>query len=142
MGSTSYELARRHADSVGGSVVQVEGISMEPRLSDNDLVVIVPVKWSELRPGDIVQFTVSNQVRQDHNSMPTWIHQIAIIKGEWIRTSGLNNPDLDPFWINHKDIIGKAVAIYLDAGRKTQSVSERAMSYFRAQAEDGNFSKF
>lgn len=110
---------------------------MEPRLTEEDLVVVVPVPWHELKEGDIVQFFVSEEMRTERNSQATWIHQVAAKDGNWIRTVGVNNPDLDPFWVHKREVLGKAVAVYMGGAGGVPSVSERAMAYFRAKSNAG-----
>lgn len=140
-GGDTLELARRHASSIGGQVVQIEGVSMEPRLSENDLVVVVPVMWVELKHGDMVQFSVSEKIQVERGSLPTWIHQVSLKEGNWIRTVGINNPELDPFWIHKRDVVGKVVAVYLGGGKDAQTISEKALSYFQSNTSSGSAAK-
>lgn len=142
LGSDHLELANDHASSIGGEVVRVEGVSMEPRLAENDLVIIVPVMWADLKQGDMVQFLVSDNIRSERKSLPTWIHQICLKEGDWIRTVGINNPELDPFWIHRGDVIGKVVAIYISSGKDLETVSDKAMNYFRSKTIRGNLSQY
>lgn len=136
-GISTFEMAQQHAIHQGGRVVFIEGISMEPRLTEKDLVVIVPVAWQELKIGDIVQFYVSEDMRSDQNPQATWIHQVAAKEGDWIRTVGVNNPELDPFWVHRSDVLGKGVAVYIGGAENVPSVSERAMAYMKSQSNAG-----
>ena len=136
-GTQTFDTAQQHAIQLGGRVVFVEGISMEPRLTEQDLVIVVPVLWHELEVGDIVQFYVSEKMRSAQNPQATWIHQVAAKNGQWIRTVGVNNPDLDPFWVHRRDVLGKGVAVYIGGAKDVPSVSERAMAYLKAQSNSG-----
>ena len=142
LANDQLELARHHASSIGGKVVKIVGQSMQPRLNANDLVIIVPTHWTKIKSGDIVQFQVSEDVRTDRNYLPTWVHQVVIRKGNWIRTAGLNNPDVDPFWVHRRDVVGKVVAVYLDGSSAHETVSDRALDYFRVSATRDNLAKY
>ena len=140
LGNEQRHLANHHARSLGGKVVQIKGVSMEPRLMEDDLVIIVPVDWHDLKPGDMVQFWV-NDKSSSRNSLPTWVHQVAKKEGDWITTLGVNNPKSDPFRINKSDVIGKVVAVYIGGGNEFETLSEKAMNYFRLNSGQGKLTK-
>lgn len=140
-GSDQRELAQWHAFHAGGEVLRIDGVSMEPRLMENDLVIVVPTPWSELKEGDMVRFFVNDDVRIEHQSLPTWIHQISFKRGDWIRTAGVNNPGLDPFWVNRSQVIGKVIAVYVGGAVVAQSVSERATAYLQSLKGQGNLAR-
>ncbi len=140
-GNQTFHLAQQHAVSLGGRVVCIEGESMEPRFTEQDLVVVVPVSWHEIEVGDVVQFFVSEEMRNDQHREATWIHQVAAKDGNWIRTVGVNNPKLDPFWVHKRDVLGKAVAVYIGGAKDVPTVSDRAMAYFQTQPSNGFIAK-
>lgn len=78
----------------------VSGHSMEPTISDGDVVVTVPVDYEQLEEGDIIAF------RHDEQNI---IHRIIDFEDGMIRTKGDNVSKKDPFLITSSEVVGKYV---------------------------------
>jgi len=85
----------------------VEGESMEPTLSDGDLVMVKKVDPEEVEVGDIIVF-------YEPGSHSTIIIHRVVYRVEqgghvFFKTKGDNNRDPDPWFVSEKDLIGVVV---------------------------------
>ncbi len=103
------QIAAKHALNVDMPFVVVASNSMSPTLNVGDLLIIQGVNPKELKVGDIIIFKPPNPYWK---GIP-WVHRIVEIKNIGnelrFRTKGDANIYPDPFWISHKNIIGKVL---------------------------------
>jgi signal peptidase len=83
--------------------------SMEPTFKKGDLVFMQNILVKP-KVGDIIIFP-DPQNNVAANKPVTVTHRIIEVKGDTIRTKGDNNPTVDSWKINKKDVIGKAFVI-------------------------------
>ncbi len=88
-------------------IAVVEGTSMEPLFQTGDVVFVVKVKPSEIRPGDIIVYEKPNGAYIIHRVVKV-MHE----NGETIIiTKGDNNKYYDPP-IRMKQVVGKVLSVY------------------------------
>lgn len=83
--------------------------SMEPTFKKGDLVFMQDI-LIQPKVGDIIIFPDPQQNIVSSKQV-TVTHRIIEINGDTIRTKGDNNPNMDGWKINKKDVIGKAFII-------------------------------
>ncbi|WP_211531076.1 signal peptidase I [Methanocalculus chunghsingensis] len=99
----------------------VIGTSMEPTITQNDLVVIAPLAAGEPAVGDIIAFRPQEGV-----SVPI-AHRIVSIEDDGtIRTRGDNLAATDPYHIRPDQIAGRVVLIIPYAGAAMHIVTSLA----------------
>ncbi len=79
------------------------GPSMNPTLSEGDMLEILPYKGGTPRPGDVVFF-------RRPGGEGYIVHRIVIRSRSAILTRGDNNPQADPFLLQPADIMGRVAA--------------------------------
>ncbi|MDI9619949.1 MAG: signal peptidase I [Candidatus Nezhaarchaeota archaeon] len=86
----------------------VDGRSMEPTFYDGDIVLVVGVKPSELKVGDVIVYRASNGLI---------IHRIIGVAVEggrlFFTTKGDNNPVPDPMPVPEDRVVGRVVGVIL-----------------------------
>lgn len=83
--------------------------SMEPTFKKGDLVFMQNVLVKP-KPGDIIIFN-DPQEKIAGSKPVTVTHRITDVAGDTIRTKGDNNPALDSWRVNKKDILGRAIIL-------------------------------
>ncbi|MBN1939234.1 MAG: signal peptidase I [Candidatus Aminicenantes bacterium] len=79
------------------------GPSMNPTLSEGDMLEIQPYKDRSVRPGDVVFF-------RRPGGEGFIVHRVVVRSPVWIVTRGDNNPQADPFLLRPSDIMGRVAA--------------------------------
>jgi signal peptidase len=110
-GTAPYTLKGKRLDSV--CFCSLTGTSMNPTLSESDLLAIEPYDNQPVRIGDVI-FFLSPQ-----GEKPA-VHRVVRISPEGVRTRGDNNTRMDPWIIHPEDIFGRVVRAA--RGEKQRSV--------------------
>lgn len=99
----------------------VIGTSMEPTITENDLVVIAPLAAGEPAVGDIIAF------RPQQGMGVAIAHRVVSIEDDGtIRTRGDNLATTDPYHIRPEEIAGRVVLIIPYAGAAMRIVTSPA----------------
>ncbi len=80
------------------------GPSMNPTFYAGDLLKIVPYGDKEIRIGDVVVFRPPDREIQV-------VHRVVAFAEKGIRTRGDNNSNIDSYFLNPNDIVGKVVSV-------------------------------
>jgi signal peptidase I len=102
------------AEKLGGDVYRIADTgSMEPTISKNTLVVILPVRADEIAVGDIITFT--------RRGGPAVTHRVTQIAGDGVwRTKGDANKITDVAPLRYSQVLGRvAYAIRFPAEAAT-----------------------
>lgn len=92
----------------------IVGTSMEPVITFNDMVVIMPVNDMKFQAGDIIAFRLHDSGDRDH---PPIVHRIVAMDDSGkITTKGDNRDIPDRYEVLPSDIIGRTVLIIPYAG--------------------------
>lgn len=95
-------------------IYAVDGSSMEPTVSDDDMLVLVHVSPKMLKTGDIIAFRP--QHGKEWQGPPIAHRIVAIDEAGHITTKGDNVGSADPYDICPGDVIGRVVLVIPGAG--------------------------
>lgn len=88
----------------GIRLLTVTGTSMNPDITQNDIVVVVPTDTMSLEIGDVITYKLDMEGK---NYMFT--HRIVNIENGIIMTKGDNMPESDGYNVMSKDVVGMVV---------------------------------
>ncbi len=89
----------------GSILAKSYGPSMEPTYSDGTLFLIVPTKWSDLKPGDVVGYRSSTGI--------IIVHRIVHSYGDSWLIQGDNNPVPDQEVVTPQNLVGEVETSFL-----------------------------
>lgn len=84
----------------------VIGTSMNPDITQNDIVVVVPTDTMSLEIGDVITYKLYMEGK-DY----MFTHRIVNIENGIIMTKGDNMPESDGYDVMSKDVVGRVVGI-------------------------------
>ncbi|KXA89330.1 hypothetical protein AKJ57_05470 [candidate division MSBL1 archaeon SCGC-AAA259A05] len=100
------------------SFLRGHGVSMEPRISDGDAIVIHPVARNEIENGDIISF----------GTEPGYLitHKVVGFENGRIITHGINLPEGDVERVEYSQVVGEHVLTIPKAGIVLQHIDSFA----------------
>ena len=83
----------------------VTGTSMNPRITQDDIVIVVPADIKSLEIGDIITYKL-NMGKNRY----LFTHRIVGMDNGIIKTRGDNMPETDGYSVMYEDVVGKVIA--------------------------------
>jgi signal peptidase I len=104
----------------GALHVVYTGPSMNPTLTEPDLLEVVPYHGQPVQPGDVVYFQPPEGDREV-------VHRVVALTTAGIQTRGDNSPRNDPYLLQSSDIIGRVVAAHRGRRRRRIAGGQRGV---------------
>jgi len=103
------------------------GRSMGGTFRLGDRLIIRPVLWNEIKPGDVILFQNTNHGDQTDEV----VHRVVKVRGDGLITRGDNNQACDPEPIRLDQVIGKVESI--EKGKRNLKVAGGAKGLYLAR---------
>jgi len=82
-------------------ILTVSGNSMEPVISEKDVVVVLPSDYAQLEKGDIIAYKHEVEGKEF-----LFTHRIVDINDDGFRTKGDALDEIDPYFVKPTEIVG------------------------------------